>query len=69
MTARQFITMGVTYAGITKQELAEKLGWTPQRLDMRLRAGKFTIKEWETITRAMGAELKMNFKFPDGREV
>ena len=69
MTARQFITMGVTYAGTTKQEVAKKLGWTPQQLDIRLRAGKFTIEEWEAIAKAMGAELKMCFKFPDGREV
>ena len=69
MTAKQFINIGTGYAGISKTELASRLGWSPQRLDMRLRAGKFTIEEWETIAKAMGAELKMSFKFPDGREV
>lgn len=69
MTARKIIDMGTAYAGISKSELARRLGWSPQLLNNRVKTGKFTVEEWEEIAKALGAELRLGFVFPDGKEV
>lgn len=69
MTARQIIEMAVKYAGITNAELARRLEWSPQLLNKRLNTGKFTVEEWDIIANALGAELRLGFKFQDGRVV
>ena len=69
MTARQLIAAAASYAGISRAEVARRIGTTPQQLDSRLKAGKFTLDEWEEIMRAKGAEFNIIVKFPDGREI
>ena len=69
MTARQIIEMGVAYCGITNSELARRLGWSPQLLNKRLNTGKFTVEEWEKIANALGAEARVGFLFPGGKEI
>ena len=69
MTARQVIEMALAYKGMKNVELAAKLGWSPQLLNKRLNTGKFTVEEWETIGVAIGAEARVVFRFPDGREI
>lgn len=69
MTARQLIEMALAYKGMSNSELARNLGWSPQLLNKRLNTGKFTVEEWEKIGAAIGAEAKIVFRFPDGREV
>ena len=69
MTARQIIEMALGYAQLTKADLASRLGWSPQLLNKRLNTGKFTVEEWEQIGNAMGAECRVVFRFPDGKEV
>lgn len=69
MTAKQIVSMGVAYCGITNSELARRLGWSPQLLNKRLNTGKFTVEEWELIANALGATPRIGFVFPDGKEV
>lgn len=69
MTAKQIVEMAVAYCGITNAELARRLDWSPQLLNKRLNTGKFTVEEWETIGKALGATARIGFVFPDGREV
>ena len=69
MTAKQFISMGLAYAGISQAELARRLGWTPQLYASRVKVGKFTLEEWDEISNALGADLEIHFKFPDGKQV
>ena len=69
MTAKQVIEMGLAYAGLSQRDLAQKLGWTPQLLNNRLKTGKFSVEEWETIAKAIGAEFRIGFRFPDGKDV
>lgn len=69
MTAKQVIEMGVVYAGITNSELARRLGWSPQLLNKRLNTGKFTVEEWMQIGDALGANTRVGFTFPDGKEI
>ncbi len=69
MTARQIIEMALAYAQLTKSDLAERLGWSPQLLNKRLNTGKFSAEEWSEIGKAIGAECSIVFRFPDGKEV
>lgn len=69
MTAKQVIEMGLAYAGLSQRDLAQTLGWTPQLLNNRLKTGKFSVEEWESIAKAIGAELRLGFRFPDGKDV
>lgn len=50
-------------------ELARKIGTTPQAFNQRMKTGKFKYEELEQIAAALGAELIVNFRFPDGTEV
>jgi len=69
MTAKQLIEMAQAYAGISSAELARRLGWSPQLLNKRIKTGKFSLEEWQQIADALGAELNIGFKFPDGKSV
>ncbi len=69
MTARQIIEMATAYCGITNSELARRLGWSPQLLNKRLNTGKFSVDEWQRIAEVLGADLKICFSFPNGRDV
>lgn len=69
MTVRQLVEMGIAYAQINNAELARRLGWSPQLLNKRLNTGKFTIEEWENIAMALGAEFRIGFTFPDGKQI
>lgn len=62
--------MALVYSGITKTELAAKLGYASiQAFNQRFRTGKFTKEELEKIGNALGAEYISCFKFPDGKEI
>ena len=37
--------------------------------NQRMKTGKFKYEELEQMAQAMGAELVVNFRFPDGTEV
>ena len=69
MTPKQLIKMALAYANISNAELARRLGWSPQLLNKRLNTGKFSVEEWDTIAKAIGAESIIGFKFPDGKVV
>ena len=69
MTVKQLVTTAVSYAGLNKSELARRLGWTPQLLEKRLTTGKFSLDEWERIGESLGADFKLYFEFPDGKQI
>ena len=69
MECKQFVKIATATAGITQAELAARLEWSPQLLNIRLKTGKFTLDEWQRIAAALGAELLVGFQFPDGKQV
>lgn len=69
MTAKQLIDMACAYAGISKSELARRLGWSAALLNNRTNTGKFTLEEWKKIGEAVGADASVVFRFPDGKEI
>lgn len=63
------IRMGEAVAKMSESELARRFGTTPQAFNQRMKTGKFKYEELESIAAALGAELVLNFRFPDGTEV
>jgi uncharacterized protein (DUF2336 family) len=61
--------MALAYKGMSNAELARRLDWSPQLLNKRMNTGKFTLEEWSVIGQAIGAEAKVVFRFPDGKEI
>ena len=69
MDIQKKIRMAEAYAEISEAELSRRLGTSPQAFGQRLKTGKFTGEELDAIAHAMGAELKLQFVFPDGYEI
>ena len=69
MDIKTKIKMAEVYAGITESDVARKLEKSPQSFGQRLKTGKFTISELETIADALGAKFECSFTFPDGHSI
>lgn len=69
-TIQQQIDMALAYAeNVTKKDIADKLGVTPSAFGQRLKTGKFTKQELETIASVLNAEYVSFFRFKDGKEI
>lgn len=66
MTIKQKVELAAAYAGISKAEVARRIGWTPQNLNQRLDVGKFTMDELKKIGEALEAPYSCSFTFKDG---
>ena len=60
------IKLAETYAGISEAELARRLGTTSQAFGQRMKTGKFKSSDLEEIAAALGCEIVVEFRFPDG---
>lgn len=69
ITIQQKIDMACAYAGISKAELARRLGSNINAFSQRLKTGKFSDKDFAEISKVLGAEYYSCFKFPDGKEI
>ena len=63
------IRLACTLAGISVSELARRIGTSPQNLNQRLKVGRFSTDELEKIAKALGAEFRLEFKFPNGNSI
>lgn len=63
------IKLAETYAKLSESDLARRLGTTPQAFGQRMKTGKFSSADLEAIAAALGAEVKVQFIFPDGTEI
>ena len=61
--------MALAYKDMSMAELARRLEISPQLLNKRLKTGKFTAEELETIAQALGARYTFGFVFEDGTEI
>ena len=69
MTISQKIKMALAYKGISEATLARSIDSTPAAFNQRLKTGKFTSEELETIGIALGAKYYFGFSFPDGTQI
>lgn len=69
ITLKQKIETACSMAGITATELGKRMGMSQQSISNRLKTGKFTQEELETMAFILGAKWKSGFYFPDGNKV
>lgn len=68
-TIQQKIEMACTVSGITKTELAKRLGMTQPAFSQRFKTGKFSDEDFKNIASAIGASYFSGFIFPDGTKI
>lgn len=61
--------MACTVAGISKTELAKRIGMTQPAFSQRLKTGKFSDEDFNNIAKALGAKYYSGFNFPDGTRI
>ena len=69
ITLKQKIETACSMAGITATELGKRMGMSQQSISNRLKTGKFTQEELQTMASILGAKWKSGFYFPDGNKV
>lgn len=70
ITIQQRVDMALAYAdNKTKKDIAAALGVTPSAFNQRLKTGKFTEEELQTIAGVLGAVYVAYFEFPDGKKI
>ena len=60
------IKLAETYANISEAELARRLGTTSQAFGQRMKTGKWSDEDLAKIGAALGCEIVVEFRFPDG---
>ena len=62
------LKLAETYAKITDVELCRRIGTSPQAWYSRMKRAKFSEDDFLRIGEALGAEIEITIKFPDGVE-
>lgn len=63
------IKNALVYAGMTITDLGKKMGITQQAISKRLKTGKFTQDELESIASMIGCKYVSEFVFEDGTKI
>lgn len=63
------IKMAEAYAKISEAELARRIGTTSQAFGQRMKTGKFSSEDLANIGKALGAEIVVEIRFPDGTTI
>ena len=69
ITLQQKIKVACDMAGMSMSELGARMGMSQASISKRIKTGKFTQEELETMAHILGAKYKSGFYFPDGSKV
>lgn len=69
ITIQQRVKAACDIAGMSQTELGQKMGMSQQNFSKRLKVGKFTQDEFETMAKILGCKYISIFEFPDGKRV
>lgn len=65
MTVSELIRATLRERHISLQDLAGRMGWSPQNMSNKLTRANFTESDFRAIAEALGAEAEFSFRFPD----
>ena len=69
MNISKKIKMALAYLGISEAELARRVGKSPQSFSQRMKTGKWSDDDLRDISAALGCEIVVEFRFPDGTKI
>ena len=61
--------MACVKVGISKAELGRRIGLSQSAFSQRLKTGKFSDEDFESMAEALGAKYFSGFEFPDGTKI
>lgn len=64
-----YIKKALAYAGKTQRGLCEDIKETPMNLNKKIKRETLKTDDLEKIAKAIGAEYKEYFEFPDGTKI
>lgn len=65
MTVSDLIRATLRDRHLSLQDLAGRMGWSPQNMSNKLARANFTESDFRAIAEALGAEAEFSFRFPD----
>ena len=68
ITLQQKIKVACEISGISLTELGNRMGMSQTSISKRVKTGKFTQEELETMVSILAAEWKSGFYFTDGNK-
>lgn len=69
ITLQQKIKIACIEADISLTELGSKMGMSQASISKRVKTGKFTQEELETMAKIMGCKYESAFVFPNGNRI
>jgi hypothetical protein len=66
MDTSKKIKMALAFLGISEAELARRLDTSPQALGQRIKRCKWSADDLTKLSAALGCEIVVEFRFPDG---
>lgn len=69
MNIEQKVYMALAYKGLSKAELARRVGQTPQNFSKKLKRETLTNDELSKIAEVLGGNYVFGFEFPDGTKI
>jgi transcriptional regulator with XRE-family HTH domain len=63
----ELVRVACARAGISRAELARRLGTTPSAFDQRLRTGRLSLSELENLAKVLGGVFSYEIEFDERR--
>ena len=69
MNLTESLKIAMLKTGVTQTALAEKTGQTQNNLANKLKLNNFKLSEYEKLVNALGCELCIEIKLPNGEKI
>ena len=69
MNLTEQLKIAMIKTGITQLDLAKKTGQTQSNLSQKFAANNFKLSEYEKLVNALGCELCIEIKLPNGEKI
>lgn len=69
MDTSKKIKMALAYVGISEAELARRIDTSPQAFHQRMKTGKWSDSDLSKIASALGCDVVVEFRFPNGTAI
>lgn len=70
VNTKKLIKAAITYSGLSNYAaVASGMNLTSRAFGYRIKTGKFSMREWASIGKQVGADVRIGFRYPNGTEI